>query len=124
MKTCTHCKQVFPMDSFAPRKDRGNKPHSWCNGCRRKRLDAVVKNRRAKQDKVSEIKRARGCCVCGFNEPVALDFHHLDPSTKDDTIAQMFAVHASMERIITEMDKCVVLCANHHRMFHAGLITL
>lgn len=123
-KICTRCKIEFPLASFAPRKDRGNRPHSWCTQCRLKSLKRVADNRAKKVRRVQEYKATKGCCICGFAEGVALDLHHLDPSIKEDAISEMFAKHASLDAIFKEIEKCVVICANHHRMLHAGLITL
>lgn len=124
MKVCSRCKKEQSLDQFIPRKDRGNRPHSWCDECRKSRFDAVLKSRRNKQNIVAEHKRERGCLVCGLNEPVALDFHHTDPSVKDSTISNLFANNASIETIFKEIEKCIILCANHHRMYHAGIIVL
>lgn len=124
MKICTKCKNDLPLNSFAPRKDRNGHLHSWCEDCRKKRFDLVVKARQKKQAYVDGIKRERGCCVCGFNEPVALDFHHVDSSTKTKTIANMYASHSPLSVILEEIEKCVLFCANHHRLYHAGLIDI
>jgi hypothetical protein len=84
----------------------------------------VTDNRRKKVEIVAKYKEEKGCRICGFNVAIALDLHHLDPSIKDDSISKMFAKHASLEDIFAEIDKCVVLCSNHHRMVHAGLILI
>lgn len=63
------------------------------------------------------------CIVCGYNKcNAALDFHHVDPSTKDPDISKMRNWSAARKR--SEIDKCVLLCANCHREVHAGLISL
>jgi hypothetical protein len=51
-----------------------------------------------------------------------LDFHHVDPSTKefDFTKGQTY----SYERQKREAEKCILICANCHRELHAGLWTL
>lgn len=61
------------------------------------------------------------CIVCGYNR-VALDFHHLDPNMKDFGIGTIGSY--SLDMLKKEADKCVLLCANCHREFHAGLIKL
>lgn len=70
---------------------------------------------------IMDYKASKGCCICGETCPQALDFHHRDPSTKSFTIG---AKSGSLETLKEEIDKCVVICANHHRMVHAGLIDL
>lgn len=60
-----------------------------------------------------------GCKVCGFKEhPVALDFHHRDSETKEFNIAEAMRSGWSLARVKQEVEKCDVLCANHHRIHH------
>ena len=49
-----------------------------------------------------------------------LHFHHLDPNAKERCISDL--VNCSRSRIIAEVNKCVVLCANCHLRLHAKLI--
>ncbi len=88
------------------------------------RSESVMKNRAVKSEAVAVYKSEKGCCICGLDEPVALDLHHINPEEKSDSIADLLAKGATLERIFNEIEKCVVICANHHRMFHAGLITI
>jgi len=63
------------------------------------------------------------CCVCGYSKCLrALSFHHKDPSQKDFTISSSYCL--SYKRIQTELDKCVLICSNHHHEVHAGMIVL
>lgn len=64
------------------------------------------------------IERLGGRCnLCGEEYPSCVyDFHHLDPSTKEFTIGENMFV--SEERFFNEVDKCVLLCANCHRITH------
>ena len=60
-------------------------------------------------------KLKRGCACCGYNTyACALDFDHLDPTTKIRDIAKMHTT--SIEKLNKEMEKCQVLCANCHRI--------
>lgn len=68
---------------------------------------------------IKELKKV-GCRICGESEHIALDFHHLDPATKESSLRRL----TSVKRIQIEAAKCVVLCANCHRKLHAGIITL
>lgn len=52
-------------------------------------------------------------------DPVCYDFHHTDPSQKDFTIGENMSV--GEERFFTEVSKCVLLCANCHRITHKEL---
>lgn len=71
---------------------------------------------------VLEAKKM-GCCLCLEKEPVCLDFHHIDPSTKLNQVASLH-LFRTMKDLLDEIAKCVVVCANCHRKFHAGLINL
>ena len=72
----------------------------------------VHKQRR--QTLLAEIKLARGCVDCGYNtHPDALDFDHIDPAAKSFTISH---ASVSLERLMLEVAKCEVRCANCHRI--------
>jgi hypothetical protein len=43
------------------------------------------------------------------------DFDHVDPSTKEGSIADMWS--RKKEILVTELEKCRLLCANCHRSF-------
>ena len=80
----------------------------------------MYKNRN--RDYINDYKRSSGCHFCGENEPVALDFHHIDH--KKQNVSRMCNSSISLEAIKIEIEKCVVLCSNCHRKLHAGLISL
>jgi hypothetical protein len=57
------------------------------------------------------------CQDCGYNEcPDALHFHHLDPSTKEFSISS--GNTKSWEKIVRELEKCILICANCHAKRH------
>ena len=64
------------------------------------------------------LKATKVCCDCGENAPECLEFHHLDPGSKDRTVSQLVAAAASKERIVREIALCEVLCANCHLIHH------
>jgi hypothetical protein len=66
------------------------------------------------------IAKEGGCICCTEKELCALDFHHL--GDKDMVISQMLGMKD--ERLMAEIAKCVVLCANCHRKHHNGLLEL
>ena len=97
-----------------------------CRYCYRKERGYRSRDHQAKQRiRVKQKIRAlclksMGCRVCGEAEPIALDFHHLDPAQKDGSPLRQ----SSVKRALAEAAKCVILCANCHRKVHAGLIVL
>ena len=58
------------------------------------------------------------CAKCGESRGYVLDFHHIDPTQKENTIARMTSNKSNLNDIQKEVDKCIVLCANCHREFH------
>lgn len=64
-----------------------------------------------------------GCWICGYNDCLAaLDFHHVDRAHKKFEIST--AIKYKWAVVIAELDKCILLCANHHREVEAGYIEL
>lgn len=64
------------------------------------------------------LKMERGCAQCGYRKhPCALQFHHLDPSTKKFTIGR--TNEWSINMLASEIAKCIVLCANCHAVLEA-----
>ena len=82
--------------------------------------DPVVEHRRAR--KLRAIAYMGGCCEgCGYTGPAALfEFHHRDPKTKDFGLSE-HGIPRRWEKIVVELAKCVMLCANCHREVHAGV---
>ena len=83
----------------------------------RLRVNDYVRQSRAKRKAwVSEIKQKLGCVDCGYNEnPIALDFDHVR-GEKHMGIAQAVSRCWSLEKILQEIEKCEVRCANCHRI--------
>ena len=58
---------------------------------------------------------AQGCCKCGYNEnPSALQFDHIDPATKLGNIKSSDILLSKLQKVIAEVRKCRILCANCH----------
>ena len=59
--------------------------------------------------------RAVPCSDCGsYFPPCAIDFDHRDPGTKSHTVTRMIG-RAGTPRILEEVAKCDIVCANCHR---------
>lgn len=71
--------------------------------------------------KLHLIELRGGCCEkCGYNKNLAaLDFHHKDPNEKENGLDVRKLSNSSMDWIMKEFDKCLVLCANCHREEHS-----
>ena len=72
------------------------------------------KKRNKLRERVNALKGKHGCYQCGYHKCItALQFHHIDPSTKLDTISTLLG-KAGKQRVQDELHKCVILCANCH----------
>lgn len=71
--------------------------------------------------KVQLIELKGGCCeICGYNKNVAaFDFHHKDPTQKDYQLDMRKLSNTRMIKLMEEVEKCELLCANCHREFHS-----
>jgi hypothetical protein len=77
------------------------------------------KSRRIKMhDWWIEFKKTLSCKICGESHPACLDFHHKDPNEKEINIGNVLSLGWSKDRILKEITKCDVLCANCHRKHH------
>ena len=65
-----------------------------------------------------ELKSTKPCKRCGESDPDCLQFHHRDPRSKKMTLARAVNGAWSRERILEEVEKCDVLCANCHLKHH------
>jgi len=74
-----------------------------------------------------DLQMSVGCCICGFNDSSdALQCHHIIPEEKDFRIAENTALCINKytdEEFMEELDKCAVVCANHHLELQAVLNT-
>lgn len=87
-----------------------------CKNCHR-----VFHNREPSQYKLECLayKGTINCSHCQLTvNPVALDFHHVDPSSKKFNISSRRTLTNTVKK---ELDKCIVLCANCHSIEHAQL---
>jgi hypothetical protein len=72
---------------------------------------------------IQERKKA-GCSICKYNRCLsALEFHHKKPEEKSFAISKAHQVH-SLEELIKELDKCILVCSNCHKEIHAHLIKI
>ena len=75
---------------------------------------------RRKQNKLTLVEYKGGkCCRCGYDKCItALEFHHIDPTTKE---AKTLGTTAAIAKQKAESDKCILVCANCHREIHYEL---
>ncbi|MBC8436323.1 MAG: hypothetical protein H8D90_00335 [Candidatus Omnitrophica bacterium] len=86
---------------------------------RRQYLIAAVHKRRKKVRQMAIEYKGGRCEKCGYTHCIdALEFHHTSSSGKDFSISEK-GYTRSWSKVKEELDKCMLLCANCHREFHA-----
>lgn len=86
-------------------------------------IRAVAKRRKKIKAMAVEYKGGK-CMICSYDKCVdALDFHHIDPKTKEFGLG-LGGLTRSWERVKKEANKCALICANCHREVHAGITQL
>lgn len=96
-----------------------------------KKYNSKEEQRAARSLRESEVRRRNkvkailckggGCSACGIkydgtNAPI-FDFHHLNENEKEANPASL--MKNRWETIEAEINKCVLLCSNCHRMQHS-----
>ena len=69
-------------------------------------------------EEVNDYKIKKGCDHCGYNKKaVALDFHHKNRKDKIINVSSHWkSSWKQFEKMKKEIKKCIVLCANCHRV--------
>ena len=78
--------------------------------------DHAVRSRIERRAWLDALKLERGCADCGYREhPRALDWDHIG-SDKVADVGRLAHNRISMKRLLAEIAKCEVVCANCHRI--------
>ena len=67
---------------------------------------------------LTEYKSQLACSMCGEKHPACLDFHHKNGAGKEFSMGNIKGWGYGKERILREIKKCMVICANCHRKVH------
>jgi len=87
-------------------------------GDRACRTESVVRRRARVRFQLIEEAGGR-CLLCGHDRKMAaLQFHHVDPTTKLFTLRN--GDTRSLKRMRAEAAKCILLCANCHAEVESG----
>ena len=82
-----------------------------------KAIAANAATRKKKRAAFQEWKATLSCTQCGFSHVAALDFHHTDAKDKDGIVSDLLR-SGKFKKARAEAEKCIVLCANCHRIHH------
>ena len=109
LKLCPKCNTSKPKSEFYKSK----KSSSYCKSC-------IVKSNLERQRNTKSLAveyKGGKCSICGYSKSMAaLEFHHINPNEKDKDYFNMRG--GLSPNLKTELDKCVLLCANCHREIH------
>ena len=120
-KICKKCNKKLEISNFYKQQQKGKNGQIWpyydcyCRKCR-----TTYSGTRRRNVKEQAIKYKGGKCIdCGLiDSPCVYDFHHLNPNLKEIALGSMGGM--SFNKIKSELDKCVLLCANCHRKRHSN----
>ncbi len=113
---CPRCKKQVETKKFYQRRGKENSS-TYCRDCT---TDSTLD--RMRKIKTLMIEYKGGCCAkCGYKKyQGALEFHHLNPKEKDFSPSHL-KKYKFDERMKSELDKCILVCANCHREIHHEL---
>lgn len=145
---CTTCTEEKSLHEFSLRSTVTGQRHRICRAChakvrkihygnnkqaylsnvkkwnganvsKRKLIALASAKKTARQTKQRAVEYKGNCCSdCGGVFPLCCyDFHHLDPKGKDMHLAKALSARG-FEYCKAELDKCVLLCSNCHRIRH------
>ena len=103
-------------------KNNAEHQRTWYQANKQKKSEQVARYNvgfeKRNREYVDALKLITPCADCGNSyPPVCMDYHHL--GGKKRTVASMIRKN-SIKVIQEEIDKCVLLCANCHRLRHYG----
>lgn len=83
----------------------------------RKHVNKQQRSRRIKlKSQVTNYLLTHPCESCGESNPIVLEFDHLDRDNKTAKVSDLVCQGRAWSVILTEIEKCRVLCANCHRL--------
>lgn len=111
------------------RRDAAKWRGKYPDAVKKQNEEYFTSGRKAHADKLSKAKaRARNreylaivksepCTRCGERfHPAAMEFHHLDPANKIAAVATIAGWGRTLDVLVAEIAKCVLLCANCHKI--------
>ncbi len=128
MKTCSICKQEKQDVEFSIKNRSTGQLNYSCKECHKKYAREHYRNnheyylekqkeRRENCDtprRLFEYLLSHPCVRCGESNPLVLDFDHIERDKKSFNISVARSAY-NWNTVLSEIQKCQVLCANCHR---------
>lgn len=113
-QVCTRCKNIKNIKDFTPLKQR-HRLHYICKKCRNK---VQKEHHKINKEKAINLKGGK-CSICGYSKcRNALEFHHVNEKEYDMSKLLKKSWKMNKEKILKELDKCMLVCSNCHREIH------
>jgi hypothetical protein len=92
--------------------------------------EQLLKNQAEKNKRFAEnrrkwlvnYKKTLKCVRCEESHPATLTFHHKNNSEKSFEIGNALKLRVGLKRLLAEIEKCEVLCANCHAKEHLAYL--
>ncbi len=126
MKQCSKCKLEKPLEEFGKKK---NSLQSWCRSCNTLYQQQWYMANREKHKTGVRVSAARikanmrkwmfayfadkACVDCGNTDYRVFQFDHVQ-GVKHTEVSDMIRRGYALEKIISEIAKCEIRCANCH----------
>lgn len=117
-KRCSRCNKVKPSKEFKRATGlitSSGKLGSYCYQCRTEYRIEYTKKVKLKAVNYLGSKCQRCHTMLQDLHPACFDFHHREQHNKEFNIS----TGKSWSKVIKELDKCDLLCANCHRIIHS-----
>ena len=119
MKTCKYCNKRYPESEFGVALTTKNKVYRRNKS---KHCYRATKNqlREKYRQWIIDYKKKQKCSKCGITDYRVLEFHHENKNNNDKefSIGDAIRKGQGFNRIKKEIAKCVVICANCHKILH------
>lgn len=112
-RLCARCKIPLNSNNTFYREKSRDKLSSFCKKC-----FSIMHKEKISNRKKENVKIKGGKCIrCGYDKCLqALEFHHLIPEEKEFNYSEYRDFNK--EKLLKELDKCILLCSNCHREEH------
>lgn len=131
VKRCPKCHLVKDASEFPRREPGRQSPSAYCKPCQNiysrahyqkykgehnaRRSENTRRYRLRNQRYVANVLARASCVDCGETNPIVLEFDHVRATKKYD-VSKMTYIGVSIAAIELELAKCVIRCANCHRI--------
>lgn len=93
----------------------------WYQSNKEKVLKSNREYKKKKRKEWAEFKSSFSCVNCKINHPAVIDFHHIGEKEK---AVSKFIQDGQYSKAYKELDKCIPICSNCHRILHWEKINL